>query len=44
VAITFSQNISLKEKALEKFQAEHYDEATNLLEQCDGKMQKNKED
>jgi len=30
----FSQNISLKEQALEKFKAEHYDDAINLLEQA----------
>lgn len=31
---SFSQNISLKEQALEKFKAEHYDDAINLLEQA----------
>jgi len=31
---SFSQTISLKEQALEKFKAEHYDEAINLLEQA----------
>jgi len=30
----FSQNISLKEQALEKFKAEHYDDAIKLLEQA----------
>jgi hypothetical protein len=31
---SFSQTISLKEQALEKFKAEHYDDAINLLEQA----------
>jgi len=31
---SFSQDISLKEKAIEKFKAEHYDDAINLLEQA----------
>jgi tetratricopeptide (TPR) repeat protein len=31
---SFSQNISLKEQALEKFKAEHYDDAVSLLEQA----------
>jgi len=30
----FSQNIPLKEQALEEFKAEHYDEAINFLEQA----------
>jgi tetratricopeptide (TPR) repeat protein len=30
----FSQEISLKEQALEKFKAEHYDDAINLMEQA----------
>jgi len=30
----FSQEISLKEQALEKFKSEHYNDAINLLEQA----------
>ena len=30
----FSQEISLKEQALEKFKVEHYDDAISLLEQA----------
>ena len=34
MTFAFSQDLSLKEKALEKFNAEHYDDAINLLEQA----------